>query len=90
MVQTGGLNRPHTVQNMCLYMCMFVLVSVLVGVRLRVYVCQHGVQAVELEALFALLLLQVSLWDVRQGERGGLIQRVSVEHGGTAIYALAW
>ncbi|KAF5841542.1 hypothetical protein DUNSADRAFT_12470 [Dunaliella salina] len=34
--------------------------------------------------------LQVSLWDVRQGARGGLIQRTSVAPGGSPVFDLAW
>ncbi|KXZ53236.1 hypothetical protein GPECTOR_7g1130 [Gonium pectorale] len=33
---------------------------------------------------------QVTLWDVRQGERGGCVQRLNVSAGGFPLYALAW
>ncbi|EFJ42495.1 hypothetical protein VOLCADRAFT_97339 [Volvox carteri f. nagariensis] len=34
--------------------------------------------------------IQVSLWDVRQGERGGCVQRIGVYGGGFPIYSLCW
>ncbi len=33
---------------------------------------------------------QVSLWDVRQGERQGLVQRLPVGMAGYPLYSLAW
>ncbi|KAG2446501.1 hypothetical protein HYH02_008492 [Chlamydomonas schloesseri] len=33
---------------------------------------------------------QVALWDVRQGERGGCVQRVNAYNGGWPLYGLAW
>ncbi|KAJ9506438.1 hypothetical protein QJQ45_019432 [Haematococcus lacustris] len=36
------------------------------------------------------LLLQLSLWDVRAGEQGGLVQRLPVAPGGCPVYSLAW
>lgn len=34
--------------------------------------------------------MQLSVWDVRQGEKGGLVQRMALASGGSPIYALAW
>lgn len=34
--------------------------------------------------------VQVALWDVRQGERGGCVQRVNAYNGGWPLYGLAW
>ncbi|KAG2430608.1 hypothetical protein HXX76_010126 [Chlamydomonas incerta] len=33
---------------------------------------------------------QVALWDLRQGERGGCVQRVNAYNGGWPLYGLAW
>ncbi|KAJ9524611.1 hypothetical protein QJQ45_024203, partial [Haematococcus lacustris] len=33
---------------------------------------------------------QLSLWDVRAGEQGGLVQRLPVAPGGCPVYSLAW
>ncbi|KAG2486513.1 hypothetical protein HYH03_014815 [Edaphochlamys debaryana] len=33
---------------------------------------------------------QVALWDIRQGERGGCVQRLGVGSGGFPIYSMAW
>lgn len=35
-------------------------------------------------------VVQVSLWDVRQGERAGAVQRLSVAGGGSKVLSLAW
>ncbi len=32
----------------------------------------------------------MSLWDLRASEQGGLVTRVNVAPGGSALYALAW
>ncbi len=34
--------------------------------------------------------VQVSLWDARAGEAGGLVQRVVVGAPGSALYCLGW